>query len=62
MMINTLKSEAREKGFSLGRAEGETIGEKRGLLTVAKNLLKNGMNIKDISKNTGLSIKDLEKY
>ena len=54
MMINTLKSEAKEKG----RVEGE----KRGLLTVAKNLLKNGMNIIDVSKNTGLSIKELENY
>ena len=78
MMINTLKHQAikkgheegLEKGLEEGRKEGREEGMarglqqglKNGLITVAKNLLKNGMNIKDVSKNTGLSIKELENY
>ena len=66
MMINTLKHQAikkgHEEGFEKGIEKGIEKGRVEGIISIAKNLLKNGMNIKDVSKNTGLSIKELENY
>ncbi len=48
---NTLIAEAREKG--------EIEGEKNGILTVAKNMLKEKADINFISKTTGLSKEEI---
>ncbi|HIQ91518.1 MAG TPA: Rpn family recombination-promoting nuclease/putative transposase [Candidatus Coprosoma intestinipullorum] len=51
--------EGEARGEKRGEIRGEIRGEKRGkekaLLETAKNLLKYGMPINDIVKNTGLS-------
>ena len=60
--------EGEARGEKRGEIRGEIRGEKRGkekaLLETAKNLLKYGMPINDIVKNTGLSkqkIKSLQQ-
>ncbi len=50
-MINT----ARSWGYDDGKAEGLEEGKK----TIAKNLLKDGIPIEVVSRNTGLSIEEL---
>jgi len=56
---NTYYANGVEEGEARGEKRGEIRGEKRGkekaLLETAKNLLKYGMPINDIVKNTGLS-------
>ena len=52
-MINT----ARNWGYDDGKAEGLEEGKK----TVAKNFPKDGIPIEVVSKNTGLSIEELEE-
>jgi predicted transposase/invertase (TIGR01784 family) len=51
-------------GIEKGKMEGEKMGIEKGkkvaLLKVAKNLLKQGLNIQEIQKVTGLSKKDIE--
>ena len=57
------KEEGEKRGEKRGKADGikigEKLGEKRGkenaLIETAKNLLKYGMSVADIAKNTGLS-------
>ena len=56
-MINT----ARNWGYDDGKADGKVEGLEEGKKTVAKNFLKDGMPIEVVSKNTGLSIEELEK-
>ncbi len=46
-----VKEEIRSDGFDEGKAEEKTV--------IAKNLLKMNMSIKDISKATGLSNKEI---
>ena len=65
---NTYYANGVEEGEARGEKRGEIRGEKRGkekaLLETAKNLLKYGMTINDIVKNTGLSkqkIKSLQQ-
>ena len=48
-MINT----ARNWGYDVGKEEGKKL--------IAKNLLKDGISIEVVSKNTGLSIEELEE-
>ena len=56
--------EGEARGEKRGEIRGEIRGEKRGkekaLLETAKNLLKYGMPINDIVKNTGLSKQKIE--
>ena len=56
--------EGEARGEKRGEIRGEIRGEKRGkekaLLETAKNLLKYGMPINDIVKNTGLSKKKIK--
>ena len=52
-MINT----ARNWGYDDGKADGLEEGKK----AIAKNLLKDGISIKVVSKNTGLSEEELNK-
>ena len=56
-MINT----ARNWGYDDGKAEGLEEGKKEEKISIAKNLLKDGMPIESVSKNTGLSIEELQK-
>ena len=61
---NTYYANGVEEGEARGEKRGEIRGEKRGkekaLLETAKNLLKYGMPINDIVKNTGLSKQKIE--
>ena len=56
-MINT----ARNWGYDDGKAEGLEEGKKEEKISIAKSLLKDGMPIESVSKNTGLSIEELQK-
>ena len=57
-------AEGRTQGIAEGRtqgiAEGRTEGLLDGKIMVAKNLIKYGMSLDDVSKNTGLSIDDIK--
>ena len=52
---NTYYANGVEEGEARGEKRGEKRGEEKALLETAKNLLKYGMPINDIVKNTGLS-------
>ncbi len=52
-------AEGLTKGKSLGLAEGEKTGANKEKMAIAKSLLKTKMPKKEISKHTGLSIKQL---
>ena len=52
---------ARLDGYDAGKAEGLEEGAKAEKIEIAKNLLKDGIPIEVVSKNTGLSIEELEK-
>ena len=56
-MINT----ARNWGYDDGKADGKAEGLEEGKKIVAKNFLKDGISIEVISKNTGLSVEELEE-
>lgn len=56
-LINTARVEGIEEGIKKGIKEGR---EKEKIL-IAKNLLKDGIPIDVVSKNTNLSITELEK-
>ena len=56
-MINT----ARSWGYDDGKADGLEEGAKAKEIEIAKNFLKDGISIEVISKNTGLSVEELEK-
>jgi predicted transposase/invertase (TIGR01784 family) len=45
----------KQEGISIGKQEGISIGKQEGKLEVAKNLLVAGLDVKAISKVTGLS-------
>ena len=55
-MINT----ARSWGYDDGKADGKAEGLEEGKKTIAKNFLKDGIPIEVVSKNTGLSVEELE--
>ena len=55
-MINT----ARNWGYDDGKADGLEEGAKAKEIEIAKNLLKDGIPIEVVSRNTGLSIEELE--
>ena len=56
-MINT----ARNWGYDDGKADGLEEGAKAKEIENAKNFLKDGIPIDVVSKNTGLSIEELEE-
>ena len=53
--------EKRREGIKEGRIEGKIEGERDKSILIAKNLKKAGLDIKFISENTGLTIKEIEK-
>ena len=56
-MINT----ARNWGYDDGKEAGLKEGAKKEKVSIAKNLLKDGIPIDVVSKNTGLSVEELNK-
>ena len=54
------KNIAREEGIEIGREEGLKEGLNKGKIEIAKNMLKKGYKIDDISELSGLSIKEVE--
>ena len=63
--IQTRIHDAHKSGLKKGKEEGEKIGiekgEKNAKIDTAKNLLKMGLSIEQISQATGLPVKDIEK-
>ena len=65
----TIKYNARKEGLEEGRAEGraegrtlgQTEGENKKALEIAKELLKDGMDIEKIAKITQLEVKQIEE-
>ena len=60
-MINTARNWGYDDGKEEGKAEGLEEGAKKEKIEIAKNLLKDGISIEVVSKNTGLSIEELEE-
>lgn len=54
-------AKGKAEGLAEGEAKGKAEGRGEGLVEVAKNCLKNGMDITTISKITGLTIEEIEK-
>ena len=59
-MINTARNWGYDDGKADGKAEGLEEGAKAKEIEIAKNLLKDGISIEVVSRNTGLSIGELE--
>ena len=57
---NTYYANGVEEGEARGEIRGEKRGKENALIETAKNLLKYGMPINDIVKNTGLSKKKIK--
>ena len=49
-----------EKGKQIGLEKGEKNGEKKKAIEIAKNAIGHGLKNEDISKITGLSVKEIE--
>ena len=64
-LMNSMHDEGYDEGFDTGYGSGYDSGLSKGfdngLSLVASNLLKENMDIKLISKTTGLSIKDIRR-
>ena len=54
--------EGEAKGEAKGIARGVAIGEQKKALIIARNLLKKGMSIEDVSEMTGLSETQIEEF
>ena len=52
---------AQDEGYKCGRKDGIAEGEAKGKTEIAKNMLKENVNIELISKVTGLSLEEIEK-
>ena len=65
---NIAREEGREEGIEIGREEGREIGREEGLkegeknksIEIAKNMLKEGLDVNLISKLSGLSFNEIE--
>lgn len=55
------KAEGRAEGMKKGRAEGLKEGKLREKIEIAKNLLKIGLSMEQISQATGLSSEEIER-
>ena len=53
--INSARLDGYDDGYDDGKAEGLEAGAKAEKISIAKNLLKDGISIEIVSKNTGLS-------
>ena len=61
LMQKRLMNTARNWGYDDGKADGKAEGLEEGKKIIAKNLLKDGISIEVVSRNTGLSIEELNK-
>jgi predicted transposase/invertase (TIGR01784 family) len=52
---------AREAGWEEGREKGEAIGEAKGLMKTARNMLAKGLPDDLISEMTGLTLDEIAK-
>ena len=52
---------AYHEGEQKGRREGEQIGEQKGRREVALNLLRDGIPVEVVAKNTGLSLDEIKQ-
>ena len=59
--INSARLDGYDDGYENGITKGKEEGAKAEKIEIAKNLLKDGIPIEVVSKNTGLSIEELEK-
>lgn len=50
-----------EKGIEQGQAQGRRLGEHEASLKIARNLLKNGIDVASVMNMTGLSEDDLKQ-
>ena len=53
-------ADGKAAGFADGKAIGFADGKVAGILEIARSLKKNGMDIHEISKITGLSLDELK--
>ena len=60
-VIETAKKEGLKKGEAIGLEKGEAIGEHKKALVIAKNLLKKGLSVEDVSEITGLPTQEIKK-
>ena len=60
-MINTARNWGYDDGKETGKVEGIKEGKKEEKVSIAKNFLKDGIPIDVVSKNTGLSVEELNK-
>ena len=58
--IEDAKNEGKSLGIEEGRALGKTEGTKEKAIEIAKNLLKENVDINIIAKSTGLTKKDIQ--
>ena len=49
-----------KRGKNLGIEQGKNLGINQGILSVAKNMLKDNMKVEDVQKFTGLSKKEIQ--
>ena len=54
--------DSNKRSMEEGRAEGRKEGMAEGRKEVARNLLRMGMSIEDISKATGIAKEEIEEY
>ena len=57
---NSEIGQARKEGIEEGKAEGKAEGKIEEKLEIAKNMLKDGMNLEIVMKYTGLSKEKIE--
>ena len=57
--INDVERYAKEEGIAQGIAQGRAEGEQQERIKTAKNLLQMGLSKENISKATGLSMKQI---
>ena len=60
-MINTARNWGYDDGKETGKVEGIKEGKNEEKVSIAKNFLKDGIPIDVVSKNTGLSVEELNK-
>ena len=60
MDLSVARKDGIEQGIEIGKIEGIKEGIKEKSIEIAKNMLKKGYKIKDISELSGLSIKEVE--
>ena len=59
--INSARLDGYDDGYDDGKAEGLEAGAKAEKISIAKNLLKNGISIDLVSESTGLSVEELKE-